>query len=116
MEGSDADALKEVLPNFLLLEAIFETLFNQPGIKLRFAGGRISFLYFPKVSLSRTRFGQGLPEFVTPDDMHKLKTRKRVLQKFEIVRFSSAEDASFAQPGKEIVQIPTHQLKTEDFI
>src|ERR1700726_3287572 len=34
----------------------------------------------------------------------------------QIVCSHVAEGASFAQPGKEIVHVPTHQFETEDFI
>src|SRR5207247_9950500 len=77
-ERIDADLLKKTLPNAFLSLALFETLFDQFRIELRFSLNRFPLLYFPKTSLKRTSCRQCLPEFVAPDDMHKLKTRKSI--------------------------------------
>ena len=74
----DLDPLKKSLPELFLLLAFFKTLFNQFNVELRFSLDRFSFLYFPKTSLVRARFRQCLPEFVTPEDVHKLETRKSI--------------------------------------
>ncbi len=74
----DADPLEKSLPELFLLLALLETLFNQFNVELWFALDRFAFLYFPETSLMCARFRQRLPELVTPDDVHKLETRKGI--------------------------------------
>ena len=75
-KGIDPDPFKKPSPEFLLFLALFETLFNQFSVELRFSLDRFSFLHFPKTSLMRPRFRERLPEFVTPEDVYKLEARK----------------------------------------
>src|SRR5215831_9774847 len=46
--------------------------------------------------------------------MYKTKAREGISQHRKIIR--PAESASISQSSKEIVQIPAHQFKAEDFI
>ena len=115
-ERIDPDLFKKSLPAFFLLLAISETLLNQFHIELRFSLNCFPFLHFPKTGLLRACFRQCLPEFVTPENVDELKARKGISQKIEIGCFRFAERVSRTQTTEKIVQVPTHQLKTEDFV
>jgi len=95
-ERVDPDPSEKSFPEFFLLLALLKTLFNQFSVELRFALDSFASLYFPETSLMCARFRQRLPELVTPDDVHKLETRKTISQKIEISCSCVAERAGFA--------------------
>ncbi len=116
MERIDPDPLKKTLPQLFLSLGLVKTLLDQFGVELRFAQRGLSLLYFPKPGLKGARRGQRLPQFVAPDYVHKAETRKSILQKVEIACSGVAENTRSAQPDEEIVQVPAHQFKAEDFV
>ena len=77
-ERIDPDPSEKSLPELFLLLTLLETLFNQFSVELRLGLDSFAFLYFPETSLMCARFRQRLPELVTPDDVHKLETRKSI--------------------------------------
>jgi hypothetical protein len=116
VEGLDPDPLKKTQPQFFLSLGLLKTLLDQFTVELWFAQSSLSLLDFPKPGLQSARRGQSLPELVTPHYVHEAETRKSILEKVTIACAGITENTCSPQPNKEIVQVPAHQFKAEDFV
>jgi hypothetical protein len=71
-------------------------LLNQVRVEPRLSLGAFTFLHFPKICVNSARLRQCLPQFVAPDNAHKLEAPKGISQKVEIGCVRATKYASVA--------------------